>query len=1199
MTPTSRVPRLRFQLPLDAARLMRARERVRDYLRALCSDEELVDDVVLCVEEACTNAIRHSQASEVMDVSLALDDGSLIADVRDRGRGFDVAAFDGYATPDLMADGGRGLFLMASLMDELSLRVDDGLHVHMVRRDVAGSCPALLVDPGITHAEVADPLQARLRALLEELDEAFIALDWEYRVAHANEAATRLIGMPLDGLLRRTPSEFWPAFGDGDVAASLRDAMELGASSVFDWHAEDGRWLELRFYPTTAGVSAYIRDIEERKRAELAGQHLVDELRRSEERFRATFEQAAVGVVHFTLDGHYERVNERFCDLVGYGSDELERMTFRDITHRLDVAREQHYLDALTSGLGTSYAFEKRYVRRDGSLLWASVTISLVHDHAGSPEYVVAVVQDVSDQKRAAEVARRYELLSDQARDIMLFVRERDGAIIEANRAAEKAYGYSRQDLLGLTIFDLRADGRSPVVRRQMAAASQRGVLFETMHRRSDGSTFPVEVSSRGAVSPDGELLLLSVVRDVSERQELVEAFAKERDTLAAVMANTNAQVAYLDDEFRFVLVNEAFAKGSAVEGALLIGRRAVDALAPESSALFEQVRRTGEPAEQTGMPHDFADQPERGTTYWDWRLAPVVGESGAPRGFVLSRADVTERVRSGIYAEGLSHVLEGLGETRDPDQLARVMAEGVCRVLGADLWGIFEYDGEDTWTGLQFDDQVRPLRDRSLSADESPYGMEAYRTGKVVAVEDCASDPLGRSLVSREIGIDSVIVAPLAVEQGPFMAVFFSWRGRKRVFIQAEIDFVTRAATTTTAAMNDARLYQELSERERFAAALNEISAAITSLLDYDEILTRVVGRAAAALGAESSAVSMLEDDAWVPRYVHAATEDVLGRPIPRERVGYANLGVQTKQVVAVDDCATDPRTDHELQRMWGVKAVMMAPLIVRDDVIGGIFFNHHSGPHAFSALEVQFTANVAALISGALETARLYEGERHVATTLQEAFIHPLPDVPGLEFAVTAQRAYEPDLVGGDFYDAFDLGDGRAAVLVGDVEGKGVRAAGLTETVRSAVRALALVDASPGFILGKTNELLLRRGSGQFVTVALLVVEAATGEAVYASAGHPPALVLSATSCAELAPGAGTPLGAFDAEFADTRLRLRADDVVLLYTDGLTEMRRDGELVRRRARRRAGLPARRGVARRARRRVARRRRGVRGRGA
>ena len=650
-------------------------------------------------------------------------------------------------------------------------------------------------------------------------------------------------------------------------------------------------------------------------------------------------------------------------------------------------------------------------------------------------------------------------------------------------------------------------------------------------------------------------------MRDVSERKALTEALAKERDALATVMANTSAQVAYLDDEFRFLLVNDAFAKGSGVERGLLIGRRAVDTVAPESSKLFEQVRSTGEPAGQTGMPYVFAEQPERGTTYWDWRLAPVTGESGTLRGFVLSRADVTDRVRSGIYAEGLSDVLERLGESRDPDELARILAEGVRRVLGADSWSIWEYDGRDSWKPLQVDEAHASLLVEGVSAAEAPFATEAFRTGAVIAVEDCERDSRGRSLVSNVIGARSLIAAPLDPARRPFAALFFAWHGRPRKFTQAEIDFVARAATTTAAAMKDARLYQELSERERFAAALNEISAAITSLLDYDEILRRVVGQAAAALGAESCAVSMLEGGAWVPRYVYALPEDVLGVPIPPERAGYADLGARTKQVVAVDDCEADPRVDPELQRAWGVRAVAMAPLIVRDDVIGGIFFNHHSGPHAFSAVEVQFTANVAAIISGALETARLYEGERQVATTLQEAFVHPLPDVPGLEFAVTAQRAYEPDLVGGDFYDAFDLGDGRIAVLVGDVEGKGVRAAGLTETVRSAVRALSLVDASPGFILGKTNELLLRRGSRQFVTVALVVVEAATGEALYASAGHPPALVLSASSCAELATGTGTPLGAFDWEFEDERLQLRPDDVVLLYTDGLTEVRRRGE--------------------------------------
>jgi PAS domain S-box-containing protein len=1172
VTQSRRLPRLRFQLPLDAARLLRARERVRDYLWTLCSDEELVDDVVLCIEEACTNAIRHSQASEPMEVSLALRDGSLIADVRDRGCGFDVSAFDPQATPDLMADGGRGLFLMASIMDGLELQLDQGLHVHMVKHDIAGSCAEPVVDPGIIHGEGSHPRQTRLRALLEEIDEAFIALDWEYRVVHANEAASRLIGLPLDEMLRRAPREFWQAFGQGDVAGSLRDAMELGASSVFDWQAEWGGWLELRFYPTPSGVSVYLRDIEERKRSELAGQELLEDLRRSEERFRATFEQAAVGVVHITIDGRYERVNQRFCDLVGYGRGELERMTFRDITHPDDIKREQHYLDALVSGLGTSYSFEKRYLRRDGGTIWASLTISLLHDSAGSPEHVVAVVQDVTSHKLAAQAMRRYELLSEQARDIMLFVRERDGAIVEANRAAELAYGYSRAELLDLTIFDLRADGRSPLVQEQMRKASRRGLLFETRHRRRDGSDFPVEVSSRGAVAFGGELVLLSVVRDVSERQEMAEALAKERDTLATVMAYTNAQVAYLDDEFRFVLVNEAFATGSGVDGEELIGRSAMAVVGAHGGELFELVRRTGAPAERAGVPQDLPHVPERGTTYWDWRLAPVGGEPGASRGYVLSRVDVTERVRRDRYAQGLNQMLEGLGGVRDPDDVARTMAEGACRVLGADLWGIFEYDGDDTWSAVQSDDQLRPFRGRTFKAADSPYGMEALRTGAVVAVEDCASDPLGRSIISREAGIESVIVAPLALDQRPFTALFLSWQGRRRSFIQAEIDFVVRVAASAAAAMNDARLYMELAERERFAKALNEISAAITLLLDHEEILRRVLRRAAEALGASSSAVSMLEGEAWVPRFLHGAPQEVLGVPIPIERVAYANDGVRTKQVVAVDDSETDARVDRVLQRAWGVRAVVMAPLIVRDDVIGAIFFNHRE-PHAFSALEIEFTGNVAAIVSGALETARLYEIERRVSTTLQQAFVHELPVVPGLEFAAIGQPAYKPDLVGGDFADVFDLGDGRVAVLVGDVEGRGVRGTGLAEKVRSAVRALVLVDSSPEFVLGKVNELLLRRASastgrepgsdqpGQFATAVLLVVTASTGEALCASAGHPPPLVVSGRECEELEVVAGTPLGAFTWEFKDERLTLKQDDVVVLYTDGLTDVRRGDE--------------------------------------
>jgi PAS domain S-box-containing protein len=1157
--PLTRLPELHFRLPPEAARLLRARERVRDYLRALCADHDVVDDVVLCVEEACTNAIRHSGSDGPVDVSLAFGDDQLTVRVVDRGKGFDVAGFDPHVTPDLMADGGRGLFLMAALMDELELRVDGGVHLSMVKRGLDGRCLVPALDVPHDMGVPADNM--RQRALLEDIDEAFFAVDWEYRCVHANEAAGRLAGRPADKLLGLTPFDVWPELGESHVEAGLREAMELGRGSVLEWLSPRGGWTELRLYPTPTGVAVYVRDISERKRAELAGLELLAELRRSEERFRAMFEQAAAGMMHLSLDGRYERVNDRFCEMLGYRREELEQLAFRQVTHRDDLSHQRHVIDALATGTTDTVTFEQRFLRHDGSLLWAAVTLSLVSDTEGAPDYILGVAQDISAQHRAADATRRYELLSERARDIMLFVRERDGLILEANAAAEQAYGYPRETLRTLCIFDLRADSQ-PLVEQQMLAAARSGLLFETEHRRADGSSFPVEVSSRGAVSLDGELVLLSIVRDVSERRELVRALARERDAMATVMANTNAQVAYLDEQFRVVLVNDAFARASGATAQELVGQDIIEAAGERTRELFEEVRSTGRPVERTGMAYELPFQPERGLTWWDWRLAPVSGGGELPRGFVLSRVDVTERVRRGLFAEGLSDVLERLGESHDPDQLARILAEGVCRVLGADLWGMFEYDGEDTWTPVLFDEQLAPFRGRTITAAESPYGMAAFRSRGVVAVEDCASHPAGQSAVSREAGIKSLIAAPLPLESGPFTALFFSWRTRRRTFSQAEIDFVARAAATTAATINDARLYQRLEERERLAAALNDVSAAITSLLDSGQILSRVVRVLAETLGAGSAVVAMLEGEGWVPRFGVGVPLETMGVPIPRARVPYAEQAVTARQAVAVDDSETDERVDRELQRAWGVRAVAMAPLAMRERVTGAVFVNYHDGPHAFTALELQFLGSVTAIVSGALETARLYEAERRTASTLQGAFIHPLPSIAGLEFAVSSQLAFEPELVGGDFSDAFELADGRVVVLVGDVEGKGVRAAGLTETVRSAVRALTLVDASPAYVLDKVNELLLRERTEQFVTLALLVADLVRDELVYTSAGHPPALLLSPTGCSELATRTGTPLGAFPWRFSDSTARLGADDIVILYTDGLTEMRAGGEL-------------------------------------
>ncbi len=127
--------------------------------------------------------------------------------------------------------------------------------------------------------------------------------------------------------------------------------------------------------------------------------------------------------------------------------------------------------------------------------------------------------KNASAPEHTCELPDFYHLLMRQSRDIILFIRRKDGRVLEASTAAETAYGYTRDEILEMTVFDLRKDDSLPLIPRQMADAADGGILFETLHRRKDGAVFPVEVSSQGA-SLKGLSILVSIVRDISDRKQ-------------------------------------------------------------------------------------------------------------------------------------------------------------------------------------------------------------------------------------------------------------------------------------------------------------------------------------------------------------------------------------------------------------------------------------------------------------------------------------------------------------------------------------------------------------------------------------------------------------------------------------------------------------------------------------------------------
>ncbi|MCK4987341.1 MAG: PAS domain S-box protein, partial [Desulfobacterales bacterium] len=126
-------------------------------------------------------------------------------------------------------------------------------------------------------------------------------------------------------------------------------------------------------------------------------------LRMSEERFRMTFEQAAVGVAHVSLDGRFMRINQKLCDIVGYSKEEMQARSFQEITHPDDLDADLEYMKQVLDGEIKTYSMEKRYFRRNHEIVWINLTVSILLEETGEPKYFIAVIEDINNRKQAEE----------------------------------------------------------------------------------------------------------------------------------------------------------------------------------------------------------------------------------------------------------------------------------------------------------------------------------------------------------------------------------------------------------------------------------------------------------------------------------------------------------------------------------------------------------------------------------------------------------------------------------------------------------------------------------------------------------------------------------------------------------------------------------------------------------------------------
>ncbi|MBI3884999.1 MAG: PAS domain S-box protein [Opitutae bacterium] len=377
--------------------------------------------------------------------------------------------------------------------------------------------------------------------------------NWEWNIA----ANTVWRSDEVFRIYERTPAELPPTF-EAFLAVVHPDDRELVTSTVRDSvGALQPYSLDYRvFLP-----SGKVRIIYEHGRvvADAAGRPVrlfgtvqdvtkqrlaLAALRDSAERFRATFEQAAVGVAHVSLDGHWLRVNARLCEIVGYRREELTQLTFRDVTHPEDLADNQESVEQLRAGRTRHSTQEKRYLRKDGGVVWINLTVSLVRDRLGQPLYYIAVVEDIMRRKLAEAALQEKEahlraIIANEPECVQRM--DRRGQILEINPAGlamleadtlEQLVARDATELVGEKYRDAW---------REMLAATFRGepqkLEFEITALRGARRWVELHSAPLREAGEQGEVKsILAVLRDSTQRRQAEIAFETLlRSTAAAV----------------------------------------------------------------------------------------------------------------------------------------------------------------------------------------------------------------------------------------------------------------------------------------------------------------------------------------------------------------------------------------------------------------------------------------------------------------------------------------------------------------------------------------------------------------------------------------------------------------------------------------------------------------------------------------
>jgi PAS domain S-box-containing protein len=398
-------------------------------------------------------------------------------------------------------------------------------------------------------------LNERTADILESISDAFYAVDEEWRFTYVNRKAAQRWQRRSEALIGRVIWEEFPEAVGSDVYDALHRAARERCPVRFEAASPVTHgWVEGSVYPNSSGLSVYFRDISGRRRSEAA-------LRESEARLRAIFEGAANGISLVDVTGRIVQVNNAFCDMLGYTEVELRDRTFLQLTHPDDAALSWNVFEELIDGRRDHYQIEKRYLHKDGQVVWGWLTVSRFGDVGDSSAYVIGMIEDITWRKQIKQALRESEerfhavnILAGQA-NIGL-----DGRFLKVNQVCCEISGYDEKELLATDFQSIaHPDDRAASLDYlcQVLAGNGPSSPVEKRCIRKDGSVVTALISASVVRDAEGTpQSLICLVLDITERKRAEEEREQLliREQVARAEAETAQQrIAFLAGASQFL----------------------------------------------------------------------------------------------------------------------------------------------------------------------------------------------------------------------------------------------------------------------------------------------------------------------------------------------------------------------------------------------------------------------------------------------------------------------------------------------------------------------------------------------------------------------------------------------------------------------------------------------------------------------